>query len=133
MCTCNVQYLPPWEKRAIESQKEMLRKEKQLLPQIIINWRRHNTEGLQPTMMMLWAIAGAPLAVYNVVENFNIALQIQPQILTSLSFITWTQCRYYSSVSAVGMGESLPVISNSSKLLVFAHRKDKEGLNFATY
>lgn len=84
-------------------------------------------------MMMLWAIAGAPLAVYNVVENFNIALQIQPQILTSLSFITWTQCRYYSSVSALCMGESLPVISNSPKLLVFAHGKDKEGLNFATY
>lgn len=118
--------IPPLEKagkRAIESQKEMLRKEKQLLPQIIINWRRHNTEGLQPTMMMLWAIAGAPLAVYNVVENFNIALQIQPQILTSLSFITWTQCRYYSSVSALCVGGSLPVISNSSKLLVFAHRK----------
>lgn len=118
--------IPPLEKagkRAIESQKEMLRKEKQLLPQIIINWRRHNTEGLQPTMMMLWAIAGAPLAVYNVVENFNIALQIQPQILTSLSFITWTQCRYYSSVSALCVGGSLLVISNSSKLLVFAHRK----------
>lgn len=118
--------IPPLEKagkRAIESQKEMLRKEKQLLPQIIINWRRHNTEGLQPTMMMLWAIAGAPLAVYNVVENFNIALQIQPQILTSLSFITWTQCRYYSSVSALCVGGSLPVISNSPKLLVFAHRK----------
>lgn len=118
--------IPPLEKagkRAIESRKEMLRKEKQLLPQIIINWRRHNTEGLQPTMMMLWAIAGAPLAVYNVVENFNIALQIQPQILTSLSFITWTQCRYYSSVSALCVGGSLPVISNSSKLLVFAHRK----------
>lgn len=119
-------------KRAIESQKEMLRKEKQLLPQIIINWRRHNTEGLQPTMMMLWAIAGAPLAVYNVVENFNIALQIQPQILTSLSFITWTQCRYYSSVSALCVGGSLPVISNSSKLLVFAHRKG-QSLNFAIY
>lgn len=118
--------IPPLEKagkRAIESQKEMLRKEKQLLPQIIINWRRHNTEGLQPTMMMLWAIAGAALAVYNVVENFNIALQIQPQILTSLSFITWTQCRYYSNVSALCVGGSLPVISNSSKLLVFAHRK----------
>lgn len=118
--------IPPLEKagkRAIESQKEMLRKEKQLLPQIIINWRRHNTEGLQPTMMILWAIAGAALAVYNVVENFNIALQIQPQILTSLSFITWAQCRYYSNVSALCVGGSLPVISNSSKLLVFAHRK----------
>lgn len=74
-------------------------------------------------MMMLWAIAGAPLAVYNVVENFNIALQIQPQILTSLSFITWTQCRYYSSVSVVCVGQLLPVISESSKWLFFAHKK----------
>ena len=74
-------------------------------------------------MMMLWAVAGAPLAVYNVVENFNIALQIQPQILTSLSFITWTQCRYYSSVSVVCVGELFPVISQSSKLLFFVYRK----------
>lgn len=70
-------------------------------------------------MMMLWAIAGAPLAVYNVVENFNIALQIQPQILTSLSFITWTQCRYYANVSAVCVSEFLRAVTNSSKLLVF--------------
>lgn len=74
--------------------------------------------------MILWAIAGAPLAVYTVVENFNIALQIQPQILTSLSFVTWTQCRYYSSVSTVCVGESLPVVSNSLKVLFFAHRKE---------
>lgn len=46
-------------------------------------------------MMMLWACAGALLAIYNVVENFNIALQIQPQILTVLSIVTWTQCYYY--------------------------------------
>lgn len=74
-------------------------------------------------MMMLWAVAGAPLAVYNVVENFNIALQIQPQILTSLSFITWTQCQYYSSVSFVCVREFLPFISQYSKLRFFVHRK----------
>jgi PQ loop repeat len=48
-------------------------------------------------MMLLWACAGVPLGVYNIVENFNIALQIQPQILTSLSLVTWAQCKYYSS------------------------------------
>ncbi|RFU80792.1 hypothetical protein TARUN_1449 [Trichoderma arundinaceum] len=66
-----------------------------LIPQIIINYRRHNTTGLQPSMMMLWAWAGVPLGVYNITKNFNIALRIQPQILTLLSLITWAQCRYY--------------------------------------
>ena len=67
----------------------------QLIPQIVINYRRHNTEGLQPTMMLLWAGAGVPLGVYNIVENFNIALRVQPQILTFLSLLTWGQCKYY--------------------------------------
>lgn len=72
--------------------------------------------------MMHWAIAGAPLAVYNVVEKFNIALQTQPQILTTLSLITWTQCQYYSSERVVCVGESLTVISQPSNLL-FLHIK----------
>ncbi|KAL8380748.1 hypothetical protein RB595_005162 [Gaeumannomyces hyphopodioides] len=46
-------------------------------------------------MMMLWAWAGIPLGVYNITENFNIALQIQPQLLTLLSLLTWAQCCYY--------------------------------------
>ncbi|RFU26406.1 hypothetical protein B7463_g9930, partial [Scytalidium lignicola] len=66
-----------------------------LIPQIIINYRRHDTEGLQQSMMLLWAMAGVPLGVYNVTLNFNIALRIQPQILTVLSLITWGQCWYY--------------------------------------
>ncbi len=49
-------------------------------------------------MMMLWAWAGVPLGVYNIVEDFNIALRIQPQILTLLSLITWIQCFYYEEV-----------------------------------
>jgi hypothetical protein len=48
-------------------------------------------------MMLLWACAGCPLGVYNIVSEFNIALQIQPQILTFLSLLTWTQCKYYSN------------------------------------
>ncbi|KAF2445607.1 hypothetical protein P171DRAFT_484279 [Karstenula rhodostoma CBS 690.94] len=67
----------------------------QLIPQIVINYRRHNAVGLQPTMMMLWAWAGVPLGVYNIVKDFNIALRIQPQILTLLSLVTWIQCYYY--------------------------------------
>ncbi|KAF2012342.1 PQ loop repeat protein [Aaosphaeria arxii CBS 175.79] len=67
----------------------------QLIPQIVVNWRRHHAIGLQPTMMMLWAWAGVPLGVYNIVEEYNIALRIQPQLLTFLSLVTWIQCYYY--------------------------------------
>lgn len=69
----------------------------QLIPQIVVNYRRHNAEGLQSTMMLLWAHAGVPLGVYNIVSNFNLALQIQPQILTFLSLVTWSQCKYYNN------------------------------------
>ncbi|KAJ0417546.1 PQ loop repeat-domain-containing protein [Aspergillus carlsbadensis] len=67
----------------------------QLLPQIVINYRRHNTEGLQGSMMLLWASAGVPLGVYNIVEELNVALRVQAQILTFLSLVTWAQCLYY--------------------------------------
>jgi hypothetical protein len=49
-------------------------------------------------MMLLWACAGVPLGAYNVSGHFNIALQVQPQILTVLSLITWIQCYYYDDV-----------------------------------
>ena len=67
----------------------------QLLPQIWLNYRRHAASGLSPTFMLLWACAGIPLGVYNVVQNFNVALKVQPQILSSLSLLTWAQCYYY--------------------------------------
>ncbi|KAJ5577948.1 uncharacterized protein N7459_006912 [Penicillium hispanicum] len=85
-----------------------------LLPQIIINYRRHDTEGLQGSMMLLWAVAGVPLGVYNIVEEFNVALRVQPQILTTLSLLTWAQCLYY--------GRKYPVtkcITSVAPLLLF--------------
>lgn len=36
-----------------------------------------------------------PLGVYNIVDDFNIALQVQPNILIFLSLWTWSQCKYY--------------------------------------
>jgi hypothetical protein len=72
------------------------------MPQIIINYRRHNAMGLQPAMMILWATGGVPLGVYNIVEDFNVALRIPPQILTFLSLVTWIQCYYYGKVSLSG-------------------------------
>ncbi|KAH7020915.1 PQ loop repeat-domain-containing protein [Microdochium trichocladiopsis] len=67
----------------------------QLIPQIITNHRRHHADGVQPTMMLLWALAGLPLGVYNIAQGFNVALQVQPQLLTFLSLVTWAQCKYY--------------------------------------
>ena len=52
-------------------------------------------------MMLLWAAAGVPLGVYNIVEEFNVALRIQPQILTILSLVTWAQCLYYGKVGVI--------------------------------
>lgn len=36
-----------------------------------------------------------PLGVYNIADDYNIALQIQPNILIFLSLLTWAQCLYY--------------------------------------
>ncbi|SPO05768.1 related to membrane protein [Cephalotrichum gorgonifer] len=69
----------------------------QLIPQIIKNYRRHSTEGLHHAMYFSWAIAGIPLGVYNLVQDFNIALQIQPHILIFLSLVAWAQCQYYGA------------------------------------
>ncbi|KAF7856048.1 hypothetical protein EAF04_010004 [Stromatinia cepivora] len=67
----------------------------QLIPQIILNYTRHHTIGLQQSMMMLWACAGVPLGAFNIASGFNVALWVQPQILTVLSLVTWGQCWYY--------------------------------------
>lgn len=74
----------------------------QLIPQVILNFRRHSAAGLSPAFMLFWAWAGIPLGVYNVVSGFSIALQVQPQILTALSLVTWAQCYYYERKWSVG-------------------------------
>lgn len=69
--------------------------DKKLLPQIWKNWRRHDSQSLSSTFFLLWAIAGVPLGVYNIANDFNIALQVQPNILIFLSLCTWGQCQHY--------------------------------------
>ena len=103
---------------------------KQLIPQIIINYRKHDTTGLQPTMMLLWACAGVPLGIYNIVENFNIALRIQPQILTTLSLITWIQCKYYGNKwplrKSIGIAMPIALLMGGVEAgLIFALRQAK--------
>ncbi|KAJ8113359.1 hypothetical protein OPT61_g4496 [Boeremia exigua] len=102
----------------------------QLIPQIIINYRRHNAIGLQPTMMMLWAWAGVPLGVYNIVEEFNIALRIQPQILIILSLVTWIQCYYYEKNWSISRSLALAIpvmclMGGVQAALIFALRHAK--------
>lgn len=51
-----------------------------------------------PSMMLLWAFAGIPLGVYNILAAHSVALVVQAQILTALSLATWSQCMYYGHV-----------------------------------
>jgi len=68
----------------------------QLVPQIWYNWRRKKTEGLPGLMMLLWAACAVPFGVYTVVQNFNIPVQIQPQVFCVLSLVSWTQTLIYN-------------------------------------
>ncbi|KAI9671229.1 MAG: hypothetical protein M1829_004636 [Trizodia sp. TS-e1964] len=46
-------------------------------------------------MMFLWAICAVPTGVYAIVQNFNIPLQIQPQIFCTLALLAWAQILIY--------------------------------------
>jgi len=81
-------------------------------------------------MMLLWAAAGIPLGVYNIVEDFNVALRIQPQLLTFLSLVTWIQCKYYGnkwplSKSAAIVTPVALIMAGIECGLIFALRKAK--------
>ncbi|KAK4117444.1 hypothetical protein N656DRAFT_804157 [Canariomyces notabilis] len=67
----------------------------QLIPQIWTNWRTKKTDGLPGNMMFLWALSGVPFGVYSVAQNFNIPLQVQPQIFLTLCLVSWAQTLLY--------------------------------------
>lgn len=67
----------------------------QIIPQIWHNWQRKSTDGLPGVMLMLWASCGVPFGVYAIVQNFNLALQLQPQCFAALTLICWGQTLYY--------------------------------------
>ncbi|KAK0749564.1 hypothetical protein B0T18DRAFT_289195, partial [Schizothecium vesticola] len=66
-----------------------------LVPQIWTNWRSKKTDGLPAEMMFLWALCGVPFGAYAVVQNFNIPLQVQPQMFMSLCLVSWAQILMY--------------------------------------
>ncbi|KFY50650.1 hypothetical protein V495_00137 [Pseudogymnoascus sp. VKM F-4514 (FW-929)] len=68
-----------------------------LIPQIWSNWKTKDTNGLPPTMVFLWAIAAVPFGTYAIVQQFNTPLQIQPQLLCTLSLISWVQILVYGN------------------------------------
>ncbi|KAF2843722.1 PQ loop repeat protein [Patellaria atrata CBS 101060] len=67
----------------------------QIIPQIWYNWHRKDTEGLPGMMLFLWAAGTVPLGAYAVVQNFNIPIQIQPQVFGALTMICWAQTLIY--------------------------------------
>ncbi|EJU03659.1 hypothetical protein DACRYDRAFT_64653 [Dacryopinax primogenitus] len=67
----------------------------QLVPQAWKSWREKSTYGLSPWLMLIWALAALPLGVYNVAQNVNIPLMVQPQLFGSLACTCWVQCFYY--------------------------------------
>ncbi|KAH7628676.1 PQ loop repeat-domain-containing protein [Sordaria sp. MPI-SDFR-AT-0083] len=69
----------------------------QLIPQIWTNWRRKQTTGLPGTMMFLWALCGVPFGVYAIAQNFNIPIQVQPQVFMALCLVGWAQILIYGS------------------------------------
>ncbi|KAF2454125.1 PQ loop repeat-domain-containing protein [Lineolata rhizophorae] len=66
----------------------------QLIPQIYKNWR-DKSGNLSPTMVYLWAIANVPFGAYEIVQKYNIPVQMQPEIFCFLCLGTWGQILYY--------------------------------------
>ncbi|MCJ1257865.1 hypothetical protein MMC24_005691 [Lignoscripta atroalba] len=69
----------------------------QLVPQVWYNWRKKKTDGLPGLMMFLWASCAVPFGVYAIVQNFNIPIQVQPQVFCLLSLVSWTQILIYNN------------------------------------
>lgn len=80
---------------------------------------------------MFWAWAGVPLGVYTIVEQFNVALQVQPQMLAFLSLVTWIQCYYYEHKWSVSKALAVvaPIVCIMAGIevgLIFALRAGKD-------
>jgi len=67
----------------------------QIIPQIWKSYRTKDTTGLSDWMILSWAIAGAFLGAYAVIQNINIPLILQPQMFSALGTISWAQVRLF--------------------------------------
>lgn len=50
----------------------------------------------ETSRFLLWALSGIPFALYALLQNLNLPLQIQPQIFTLLSLVTFAQVLHYT-------------------------------------
>ena len=71
----------------------------QLIPQIYHNWKKKDCTGLPPHMMFLWVISGIPFAIFFLILDTNIILQIQPHLFTFFCGVGFVQSCYYPPVS----------------------------------
>ncbi|KAL1896386.1 hypothetical protein Sste5346_004771 [Sporothrix stenoceras] len=69
----------------------------QLIPQIWTNWRTKKTDGLPALMMFLWGVCGVPFGAYAIMQNYNIPIQVQPQVFMGLCLISWSQILIYGN------------------------------------
>ncbi|KAF2673014.1 hypothetical protein BT63DRAFT_451044 [Microthyrium microscopicum] len=93
-----------------------------LVPQIWKNWKRQSTEGATGTMFLIWAISCPPAGAYAIIQNFNIPIQIQPNILCALAFVAWSQTLFYHNKfkiwKSVTLAFSVAVVSSGVELLL---------------
>lgn len=71
----------------------------QLIPQIYHNWKRKDCTGVPPHMMFLWVISGIPFAIFFLILNTNIILQVQPHLFTFFCGVGFVQSCYYPPVN----------------------------------
>ncbi|KAH9943834.1 PQ loop repeat-domain-containing protein [Amylocystis lapponica] len=81
----------------------------QLIPQIWKSWREKSTEGLSHYLVLLWGTASAFLGVYNIVQNLNVPLIVQPQLFGILSLVSWGQCLYYGNKWSLARSAALAI------------------------
>ncbi|KAL7415591.1 PQ loop repeat-domain-containing protein [Mrakia frigida] len=67
----------------------------QIIPQIVMNYRRKNVVGLSPWLMFIWSFASIFLGAYAIAQSINIPIIVQPQLFGFLSAFCWVQCLYY--------------------------------------
>lgn len=70
----------------------------QLIPQIIFNYLRKNTEGFPELMALLWCLCVPFFGVFVVSENSSIPIMIQPHLFGIFCLIIYIQVMYYPPI-----------------------------------
>ncbi len=50
---------------------------------------------MQHFLRLLWGVSGVFFGVYAIVQDLNIPLIVQPQLLSTLSYLSWAQVYLY--------------------------------------